>query len=213
VKRSKILLAVAGVAALLGAGGAVAFASIPNSNTHVITGCYTTTGTLKGSLRVIDAQAGQTCKSGETRLTWNQAGPIGPAGPQGPTGPGATAFSQTVSGQFSGLLFNTNNGLQVVGDCSSSSVGVRLLPQGFSTDSLQASGTMNNADANTEPVDIDAPPPLPNNQATAGDENNSVRADLDLVARAGSGNFARVDAHGERSGSSCTYWGMVTPTS
>jgi hypothetical protein len=41
-------------------------------------------------LRLIDTQAGETCKGSETKLTWNQKGPKGDPGPQGPQGePGA----------------------------------------------------------------------------------------------------------------------------
>jgi hypothetical protein len=65
--------------------GGVAWADIPDSG--VIQGCYKTVG---GSLRVIDASLGESCKVGETSLSWNQSGPTGaqgPVGPQGPTGP------------------------------------------------------------------------------------------------------------------------------
>ena len=50
----------------------------------MINGCYAKQGTL----RVVDSASSQ-CKSGETALSWNTAGPPGPkgdAGPQGPTG-------------------------------------------------------------------------------------------------------------------------------
>jgi hypothetical protein len=72
----------------------LAYAAIPNSSTGIITGCYKTSGTGAGQLRVIDAQAGKTCATGEAKLTWSQRGPTGPKGPAGvggPTGPrGAT---------------------------------------------------------------------------------------------------------------------------
>jgi hypothetical protein len=108
-------------------------------------------------------------------------------------------------------LFTTTNGIQIIGDCESTFVGVRLLPVNYLTDTLQASGTKNTIDANTDPVDINAAPP--NNEARAGGESGSVRADLDVIASAGAGSLSRIDAHGERSGSTCIYWGMVTPTS
>lgn len=57
----------------------VAVASIPDSN-GVIHGCR---DNKSGALRVIDSDKGQTCKSGETALTWNQSGPQGPAGISG----------------------------------------------------------------------------------------------------------------------------------
>jgi hypothetical protein len=108
-------------------------------------------------------------------------------------------------------LFTTTNGLQIIGDCGPDYVGVRLLPVNYLTDTLRASGTKNTIDANTDPVDINAA--SPNNQATAGGETGSVRADLDVIASAGAGSLSRIDAHGDRSGSTCNYWGMVTPTS
>jgi hypothetical protein len=73
-----------GVAIAVVAGGAgLASASIPDSRTGVITGCYQM---VYGGLRVIDAQAGATCNPSEKQLTWNQTGPQGPAGPAGPVG-------------------------------------------------------------------------------------------------------------------------------
>ena len=73
----------------LGAGTAVAIAAIPSTSDGVIHGCYVTTGTPTGQLRVLDADAtpAQTCAAGEATLTWNQQGPTGPAGPQGDPGP------------------------------------------------------------------------------------------------------------------------------
>jgi hypothetical protein len=79
------------IAALVGAvaiavvsgGAGLASASIPDSGTGVITGCYQM---VYGSLRVIDAQAGTTCNPSEKQLTWNQTGPQGRAGPAGPAG-------------------------------------------------------------------------------------------------------------------------------
>ncbi|WP_225101820.1 hypothetical protein [Streptomyces sp. CoH27] len=59
--------------------GGVARADIPGVN-GVYTGCYSRTN---GVLRLIDFEAGQRCRPGETTVTWNQTGPQGPAGPQG----------------------------------------------------------------------------------------------------------------------------------
>jgi hypothetical protein len=51
----------------------------------------------KGSLKVIDAEAGQTCAGNQQLLTWNQQGPPGPQGPAGALGlvtvPGNTAYN------------------------------------------------------------------------------------------------------------------------
>jgi len=63
---------IVGVVIGLGAGGAVVWATIPDSTTGTITACYRTSGTNKGVLRVVDAQAGERCGSGEARLTWQQ---------------------------------------------------------------------------------------------------------------------------------------------
>jgi hypothetical protein len=60
------------------AAAGVAYAAIPSS-TGVISGCYSN---RTGALRVIDAEAGMTCTSRETPISWNQQGP--PAQPPGP---------------------------------------------------------------------------------------------------------------------------------
>jgi hypothetical protein len=78
VKRTAVVVA----AMLVLASGAVALAAIPGAN-GVITGCR---DTRTGALRVIDAEAGQTCTAKESALTWNQSGPQGPAGQDGVSG-------------------------------------------------------------------------------------------------------------------------------
>jgi len=77
MKKLSILLA---VAAILAAAGA-SFAAIPSSN-GVISACKDN----KGVLKVIDAEAGQTCNGNQQPLTWNQQGPAGPPGPGGING-------------------------------------------------------------------------------------------------------------------------------
>lgn len=64
---------------LMGVGG-IAYASIPGPS-GTINGCYTQ---ATGALRVVDS--GASCRSNETAITWNQAGPQGAAGPAGATG-------------------------------------------------------------------------------------------------------------------------------
>jgi type VI secretion system secreted protein Hcp len=86
--------------AALGAGAAVAVATIPSGD-GTITGCYLTntiggSGLRIGQLRVIDPSlpslpgapnpAGS-CLSDEATISWNQSGPAGPLGPAGPQGP------------------------------------------------------------------------------------------------------------------------------
>ena len=61
--------------------GGISYATIPDAG-GVFHGCI-----KKGTLRLIDRNAGQTCSRGETAVTWNQLGPQGPHGPQGPQGP------------------------------------------------------------------------------------------------------------------------------
>jgi hypothetical protein len=55
----------------LAEGDRVAYATIPDSSSGVIHGCYTKT---TGALRVIDPSKGQSCASGEASLNWNQSG-------------------------------------------------------------------------------------------------------------------------------------------
>ena len=84
----------------LGAGGAIAYAAIPGSDT-VINACYATRDApkpvlslvlggaapsySKGDVRIL--QAGDSCRSYELPISWNQQGPAGAPGPTGPAGP------------------------------------------------------------------------------------------------------------------------------
>jgi hypothetical protein len=61
-------------AAALVSGGVAAWAAIPSSPAGVFTACVSTAAATKGALRVIDAQAGETCKTTEKTVTWNQRG-------------------------------------------------------------------------------------------------------------------------------------------
>jgi hypothetical protein len=65
-KRLRIGRATILASALVLAGGALAWASIPDSS-GIIHGCYASNGTL----RVVDSEAGQTCKSNEKSLDWS----------------------------------------------------------------------------------------------------------------------------------------------
>ena len=67
---------------ILGAA-AVAVAAIPDSNTGVISACMKT---RDGTIRIIDAQAGRRCITGETLITWNQKGVLGAQGATGAQG-------------------------------------------------------------------------------------------------------------------------------
>lgn len=82
--RARTLL-VGSVAAIAVTAG-VGFAAIPSSS-GAVNGCYEK---VTGILRVIDTDAGKSCKSFESPITWSVQGPagaIGPAGPQGESGP------------------------------------------------------------------------------------------------------------------------------
>ena len=54
--------------------GGVAVAAIPSTSTGKITACYATSGTNKGVLRVIDADANEKCKSSEKQIVWASSG-------------------------------------------------------------------------------------------------------------------------------------------
>jgi hypothetical protein len=78
--RSKLTKAVVAFAALSLVASA-AYASIPAGN-GTISACKD----AKGALKVIDAEAGQTCGPNQQPLSWNQQGPAGPQGPAGISG-------------------------------------------------------------------------------------------------------------------------------
>jgi len=87
----------AGGVALMTMGG-VAWATIPAAD-GTIKGCYARTEGLlgiphsKGDVRVVDS--GESCRSYETLITWNQRGPAGPQGPAGTPGlpgPGVSSY-------------------------------------------------------------------------------------------------------------------------
>jgi hypothetical protein len=71
-----------GAAAIFVIAAGVAWAAIPGSS-GTINGCYEK---RTGILRVIDAEAGKSCLSFETPISWNQRGPQGERGLQGERG-------------------------------------------------------------------------------------------------------------------------------
>ena len=81
LRRRGVRVLLVATAMLAGAAG-VALATIPGSN-GVINGCYEK---RIGILRVIDAEAGKTCTSFETPISWNQQGPKGDPGSADPPG-------------------------------------------------------------------------------------------------------------------------------
>lgn len=78
---------IGGVCAVALAGGAVAYAAIPNSSTHEYTACVANVNLFGRTVKMIDKQAGESCPSGYSEKTWNQAGVQGATGPTGATGP------------------------------------------------------------------------------------------------------------------------------
>lgn len=71
-RSSPLCLVLSGVALALLAGPATA--DIPATGSAVYTGCYVTSGTNAGRLKVIDAEAGGSCLGTETEIEWNQRG-------------------------------------------------------------------------------------------------------------------------------------------
>ncbi|WP_182481120.1 collagen-like protein [Nocardioides immobilis] len=79
---SSMTLVTLAAAGLLAAGVVSAVADVPGADGSIST-CYD----HKGSLRVIDAEAGVGCDDGETALSLAQRGPQGEQGPAGESGP------------------------------------------------------------------------------------------------------------------------------
>ncbi len=109
---------------------AVAHASVPGPN-GIITACYQQS---TGALRVIDVQAGGSCRNNELQLTWAQTGPAGPQGPQGPVGPagpqGPAGPADTTADAFVNLFGGAPN--TIVSGCGPDSIlgSIVLLPGG-----------------------------------------------------------------------------------
>lgn len=77
-RRTLLLLGTVAVALATGVG----YAAIPSSS-GAVNGCYER---ITGILRVIDKEAGKSCKSFETAITWSVQGPTGAPGAIGPKG-------------------------------------------------------------------------------------------------------------------------------
>jgi hypothetical protein len=80
LRKSHLALAALGIVTLSGA--AVAANGVLQDQSTTYTGCV---NNGSGILRVL--QPGESCRSNETQISWNQTGPEGPAGPAGATGP------------------------------------------------------------------------------------------------------------------------------
>jgi hypothetical protein len=169
--RRLIITAAVAVAVAI-SGGAIAYASIPDS-AGVIHGCYTVKG---GALRVIDTAKGQTCTTGQHSLNWNQKGPQGPAGPPGPAGVSGYAVARcTVAedGTTGNFFVASSSGgtCSVTGDFQHPGHVLLVCPTGDkafsgSSDSptggaLQAIEAMPNADGTGFQYLVDSLPPNP----------------------------------------------------
>jgi hypothetical protein len=77
-RRFAVLLLVAALVVVVGVAGA----AIPDTGDGEIHACYQKN---QGQLRVIDAEQGETCRSSEQPLVWNQEGVQGGTGPRGPS--------------------------------------------------------------------------------------------------------------------------------
>jgi hypothetical protein len=77
--RTIVLTLTAALAGAVAAG--IGWAAIPSSN-GVINACRAS----NGSVKIIDAESGQSCPSSQTALQWSVQGPTGPQGPAGPAG-------------------------------------------------------------------------------------------------------------------------------
>jgi hypothetical protein len=103
----------AAAAAGLAIGGGVAYATIPESS-GVIHGCYA----KNGALRVVDRVAGDSCRSNETALDWNQqagAGAVAYAHVVVPPGTGEGVLDAASSKGVDGIRFfhDDSRGLSV----------------------------------------------------------------------------------------------------
>ena len=96
--RLHVLVAVAAALALT-AGIGVASGAIPSSDGK-INACQAKVGGFR-YLRLLDS--GESCRSGEKPLSWNQKGPKGDPGPQGPAGPKGTGFAKLTMRQATPL--------------------------------------------------------------------------------------------------------------
>ena len=114
-RRMGLLTAGLAVALVVGGGTALAATAGPVSGTGVITGCYTTAA-VNGSHALVLQNAGTSCPSGTSAISWNEQGPAGTSivtSTSAPTGSCTTGTTDI-------LINNTaaNNG--EVYDCTAS---------------------------------------------------------------------------------------------
>jgi hypothetical protein len=130
-------LAVASAITALGVAAAAASGAIPSGSDGAIHACYQKPGLLTnpGAVRVIDKEAGQNCRSNETALQWNQAGPKGDQGPTGAFGPPGPkgepgAVGQTGPAGPSDGFESRRGRIGLIGDARNHEIVARSLPPG-----------------------------------------------------------------------------------
>jgi hypothetical protein len=199
------------LAAALAATAGLAVAA--SSSSGVIRACA---NKKTGALRIA-----RKCRHGERSVSWSKAGPAGRPGPAGatgatgaagaagaagPQGPGATTFETTLpEGTGQTPLRRLSDGLTLEARCSAGGKSVAIFAYTNPVEgTVQAVGTVFSL-GELLPVHLDEGA---TDVGAAGEGN----ADIDVIARAGKATkFERIDFHGS-SGSTCRYWGMVTPS-
>jgi hypothetical protein len=197
------------LAALLAATAGLALAASPRNT--VIRACASK---RTGALRLASK-----CRHGERYVSWSKAGPegrpgrtgasgsTGPAGATGPQGPGATSFETTLAeGTGQTPLLRLSDGLTLEGICQAGGKSVAVFAFTNPVEgSVQAVGTVFSG-GSLLPVHLDG-------GATDVGAAGEANADIDVIARAGTTTpFDRIDFHGT-AGSTCKFWGMITPSS
>jgi hypothetical protein len=110
--------------ALIGAGAVAAIAQ--TGGTKPLAACYKTKGKAKGAMRFL-TKAATKCKSGEKKVTWNQAGTQGTAGARGAAGDalpsGAVAFFEAAACPAGWTAYESARGRYLVGLNAGGTVG------------------------------------------------------------------------------------------
>jgi hypothetical protein len=131
----------------------------------------------------------------------------GAKGDQGQPGPGATSFATTLGVGTANTVIATAaaSGITVRASCNSGPQVILKIGTTNMTNTIQVSGTENEGALTTVPQDADNSP----GSVQVADANV---VDLDVLARDKNvGPFSRIDVHGH-SGSTCNFWGMITPS-
>jgi hypothetical protein len=90
IKRQATLVPVIAVSAIIGGATTTAVLAVIPDGGGIIHSCRST---LTGTLRVIDSEAGETCRASEVALNWSQTGPQGPQGEPGDPNADEVAFA------------------------------------------------------------------------------------------------------------------------